>query len=68
VFNIEPHLSEYAAIHHRVAAPVPPGMDFAQFKQHLTRTHGDALAECKELSGPGNATSYFEIRFGLGAK
>jgi ABC-type transport system substrate-binding protein len=51
-YIIEPWLSEYAAIHHELVAPVPPGMDLDQFREHLQNTYGGKFTGLEPAQSP----------------
>lgn len=63
-FVIEPWLSEYAAIHHELAAPVAPGMTLEQFRDHLKHKYGDNLAACEQTAAGADTPVYLDINTG----
>lgn len=64
-YLIEPWLSEYAAIHHEIEAPVPRGMTAAEFESLLRDKYGEAVSGFSEAQPAKEEVKYFDLDKGV---
>src|SRR5690606_16006276 len=60
-YLIEPWLSEYAAIHHEIEAPVPAGMSTEQFEAWAREKYGASVDSFTESSPAAEETRYYNL-------
>lgn len=64
-YLIEPWLSEYAAIHHEIDAPVPRGMTTAEFETWVRAKYGKSVASFKEVEAGSEDVKFFDLDKGI---
>lgn len=60
-YLIEPWLSEYAAIHHEIEAPVPAGMSTEQFEAWAREKYGASVDSFTESAPAAEETRYYNL-------